>query len=183
MIRVIVSAANMRQMFRPCDPTFIADVCRAACCRSTTDPTGIAVTVTGPAEAERVSAQGAAVDLDTLRIQPVRRRCPFQDPATHLCGIHDGRQPFGCVASPFTLSPKNRLIVRNRYRMLKCYRAEGALPAYLAHPASLTAILGASQAAALTAHLDSGGGDWDAEVPDEIVGWLHSKNQHSKGGG
>jgi Fe-S-cluster containining protein len=181
MTRVTVSAASMRQLFRPCDPVFIAEVCKASCCRSTTDPTGIAVTVTDTVEADRIRAEGATVDPVTLRIEPVNRRCPFQDRDTHLCGLHDGRQPFGCVASPFTLSKRDTLIVRNRYRMLKCFKAEGAIPAYRAHPASLAIILGAEQAAAVTAHLDAGGGDYQADVPADVVAWLHGKNERSKG--
>lgn len=180
MIPVKVSSASMRQLFRPCDPVFIADVCHASCCRSTTDPTGIAVTVTDTAEADRIEREGATVDRVTLRIEPVRRRCPFQDPTTHLCDLHDGRQPFGCIASPFTLSKRDTLIVRNRYRMLKCYRAEGAIPAYLAHPLALATILGGEQATALREHLDGGGGDTLVEVRDEVVAWLHGKNERSK---
>ena len=173
---VKVSAAMMRQQFRPCDPEFIATTCKAACCRSTTSPTGIAVTVTDDLEADRVRALGAQVD--GLSIVAVNKRCPFQG-ADNMCSIWNTAQPWGCSVSPFTLNKNNTLIVRNRYRSLKCYRAEGSMPAYHAHRKALEALLGVDQTDALVAHLDAGGGDIHVAVDDHKVAWLHAKNSLS----
>ena len=176
MTTIKISAAMMRQMFRPCDPDFIAGTCKAACCRSTTAPSGIAVTVTDQDEAQRVTALGATVV--GLSIQAVNKRCPFQGD-DHLCNIWDTAQPWGCSVSPFTLNANNTLIVRNRYRSLKCYRADGAIPAYLAHHRALEAVLGAEQAAALVAHLNAGGGDIHMDIDHRHVDWLDAKNATS----
>jgi hypothetical protein len=177
-VPVKVSAASMRQMFHPCTTHFIRDVCQARCCRSTTDPTGIAVTVT-PLEAPRIRTLGATVG-DDLRIEPVDRRCPFQDPDTHLCRIHDDGEPFGCIASPFTLNAKNTLIVRNRYRFLPCYKAPGSMWAYVAHGRALDAIFGERQAAWIVWRLDGGSGDLKTFVRAEVAEWLHAKNVGSR---
>ena len=175
------SNKSMRQLFHPCTPDFIANVCHASCCRSTTDPTGIAVTVTGRKEAQRIKARGGTVDPHTLRIQPVNRRCPFQHADTHFCTIHDDDEPFGCIASPFTITTKGTIIVRNRYRMLKCYKAPDAIEVYRAHRRSLIHILGQDQATRLTDYLDAGGTeDFDVEIDDTIAGWLLDKSKRSK---
>jgi len=171
----------MRQLFHPCAPDFIANICKASCCRSSTDPTGIAVTVTGLTEAQRIEKRGGTVDRQTWRIQPVNKRCPFQDPETHLCTIHDDDEPFGCIASPFTITNRGTLIVRNRYRLLRCYRAPGAIEVYRAHRRSLNVILGNDQAAELTAYLDAGGSDdYPLDIDDRIAGWLLDKSERSK---
>lgn len=144
---VRVNVAAMRQPFHPCTPDFVRDVCQARCCRSTTDPTGIAVVVQR-VEIGRIEAAGGRVDRETLRIEPVGRRCPFQHTETHLCGLHETpAKPFGCRVSPFTINPNNTLIVRNRYRFLPCFKADGAVPVAVAHRASLVALFGDAGAA------------------------------------
>ena len=177
------SVKSMRQLFHPCAPDFIANICHASCCRSSTDPTGIAVTVTGPTEAQRIEGRGGTVDRRTWRIQPVNKRCPFQHPETHLCTIHDDDEPFGCIASPFTITNRGTLIVRNRYRLLRCYRAPGAIEVYRAHRRSLDIILGSVQAGQLAAYLDTGGtDDYPLDINDHIAGWLLDKSDRSKPG-
>lgn len=170
------------QLFRPCDPDFIRDVCHAACCRSTTDPTGIAVTVT-PVEIAGVIARGATVDYTTGRVNPVDRRCPFQHPETHLCNIHTTDDyPSGCLMSPFTINTNLTLIVRNRYRLLKCFKAADAVPVAIAHRASLERIFGAAATAVIIHHVTTGNDTTlhlDAD-PADIANLLH-KNHASKG--
>jgi len=76
-------------------------------------------------------------------LQPDKRGlCPFKND-NGLCNTHTDK-PFGCRASPFTLTTKGTLIVRNRYRMLKCYNTKDAIPVYEAHKESLLAIIGSS---------------------------------------
>jgi len=164
-----------RQPFHGCDPDFIRNVCHAACCRSSVAPSGIIVAVL-PQEHGELEARGAIVTDGLLGPAPGTRRCPFQHGATHLCGLHNTTaKPFGCIASPFTLNKHRTLIVRNRYRLLKCYRHPARqLPAYVAFRASLVLLFGTAEAARITGYLDDGGGDLEAQMPIEIVGWLES---------
>jgi Fe-S-cluster containining protein len=186
-VPVRVNIAAMRQMFRPCDPDFIRDVCHAKCCRSTTDPTGIAVTVTS-AEAVRLRKRGAVIDDATGRIEPVDRHCPFEaQDGSHLCTIHaDGEEPLGCVISPFTVNANGTLIVRNRYRMLPCFKAPGAQFVAVAHRRSLEYVFGEENAALVIRLVeDERNGDGDCvtlPVPRAIVRMLHHKNHASKAG-
>jgi hypothetical protein len=157
-VLVKVSAANARQRFHGCTPDYIRSVCHGACCRSTTSPTGTLITI-HPNEQAAVEAAGGTV-RDNLLV-PVNRRCPFQHDG--LCGLHgQDAKPFGCIASPFTLNRSGTLVVRNRYRRLRCYRDDRdgpAPPAYRAFRASLDLIFGPTVAQQLVDHLDAGGGD------------------------
>jgi hypothetical protein len=179
LVRVNITPLR-EQVFHPCTPDFIANVCHGACCRSTVDPTGIAVVVT-PAEAVRLRRRGATVDDQTGRIAPQDRRCPFQDATTHLCTVHTDDEPMGCAISPFTVNANGTLIVRNRYRLLKCFRADGAIPVAHAHRRSLDLIFGAAAATVIVNAVDRGS---DATltfpVPTRIVTMLHHKNTASK---
>lgn len=154
----------MRQQFNGCEPDYIRDVCHASCCRSSTDPSGTRIAV-APVEVISLARRGAVV-IDGY-LQSVARRCPFQA-ADGLCGLHGtGDKPFGCIASPFILTSRGTLIVRNRYRMLKCYRDGRRLPAYVAFRSSLDLLFGPAEAARIVAHLEAGGGDLTAQM----LGW------------
>jgi hypothetical protein len=159
-VSVKVSAASARQRFHGCELNYIRNVCKGACCRSSTAAGGTLVTI-HPSEQAAVEAAGAKVQNGM--IVSVRKRCPFQEKTTELCGVHDTpAKPFGCIASPFTLNSSGTLIVRNRYRSLKCFKDDRdgpAPPAYRAFRASLDIIFGADTAQRLVDHLDSGGGD------------------------
>ena len=74
-----------------------------------------------PSEQAAIEGLGGRVIDGLLQPKTGCRKCPFKTPE-HLCGIHfSGSKPFGCIASPFTLNANDTLIVRNRYRLLKCY--------------------------------------------------------------
>ena len=163
-----VSAAMMRQPFHPCDPDFIRDVCKARCCESSTAPGGTLITI-HPTEQARIEALGGRVRDG--RLEPSCRRCPFKTPE-NLCSIHGPSQPFGCIASPFTLTKKGTLVVRNRYRALKCFKAPGAVPIYKAHSVALAVILGWKGAVRLAAHLDAGGGDIQMPIDPAVAALL-----------
>lgn len=167
---ITVSAANARQLFHGCTTQYIADVCHGRCCRSTVNPRGIVVTIHRNEHAARqaITNLGGAIDSAGLVIpRPGEKACPAQTDG--LCSLHNTEaKPFGCIASPFTLNKGNTLIVRNRYRLLICYRdnRDGpALPAYKAFRDSLILILGTTQTDALTTHLDQGGGDYQCHIP------------------
>jgi len=163
----------MRQPFHGCEPDYIAEVCHGRCCESSTHPSGIMVTI-HRSEAAAIEAAGGVV-VDGF-LAAVDRRCPFKT-AADLCGLHgdgDNRtgvtgsgQPFGCVASPFTLNRNDTLIVRNRYRLLRCYK-DGDTPAYRAFATSLVALFGADRAEFLAAHLEAGGGDLYTVMAEDV---------------
>jgi len=170
MAAVRISSASMRQRFNGCDPDYIANVCHASCCRTSAHPSGIRVAV-HISDRAAIEARGAAVDDDGMMVpRSGEKRCPFQDGETHLCGLHfTPDKPFSCIASPFSLAPGGRtLIVRNRWRKLKCYEDGARLPAYVAFRSSLDLLFGAAQAAAICAHLEAGGGDLDAEMDERV---------------
>lgn len=184
---VRISAASMRQRFHGCTPQYIAQRCHGSCCRSASAPGGTLVTV-HRSEAAAVAASG--VEIVDGRIVPTpQRRCPNQT-AEDLCRVHGtDAKPFGCYASPFTLSSSGRvLVVRNRYRMLRCYKdplssAWGdaqdadAPEAYRAFEGSLTAVLGPEWAAYVTGWLDAGGGDVDVPLDPDVRSMLRDNDE------
>ena len=170
MTTVRVSARSMRQVFHGCEPDYIANVCKGACCRSSTSPTGTRIALL-PAEAARFVARGLPVVDGRLEPLAGARRCPYQGPA-NLCGLHDTPdKPFGCIASPFMLTTRDTLVVRNRYRLLRCYR-DGTQLAYQAFGTSLQLLFGPTEAARITAHLDAGGDDLTADMLPTSYGHL-----------
>jgi len=160
MPTVKISAKSARQIFHGCEPEYIATVCKGACCRSSAGP--ILVTLL-PREQQTFVARGYRV-ADNL-LEPGAKRCPFQN-GGNLCSLHGSAipgKPFGCIASPFMLSTKDTLIIRNRYRLLRCYK-DGVLPAYRAFRASLDLLFGEPEAERICALLDGGSGDFPAEM-------------------
>ena len=181
MTLVKVNLLALQQQFHECTPDFIRDVCQARCCRSSTDPTGIAVVVT-PTEAIRLRELGAEVDSKTGRVAPVCRRCPFQSAETHLCQLHNTEdKPRGCIISPFTINKHNRLIVRNRYRLLPCFKAEGSKPVYESHSQSLIEMFGKKNAQLLFESVQKEKeGFLILEMNDFLALSLKHKNEASK---
>jgi DNA modification methylase len=159
-VPVRVSAPMLKQMFHPCDQDYVQSVCRGRCCERSSG--GIMVTVHN-SERATIAAQGGIFDGKFLAAD-ARGLCQFKTP-THRCSIHATGQPFGCTASPFTLNDNDLLIVRNRYRLLTCYEAEGALPAYVAHRRSLDAIFGAEEAERIVGCIDAGEKEIAAAMP------------------
>lgn len=159
-----ISAAMMRQPFHGCTPEFIRDVCQGRCCRSPGAKTGTGTLITiHPSEVRRVERAGGVVEDGLLLPREGERQCPFQA-VDSLCGLHGTpAKPFGCIASPFTLNRTDTLIVRNRYRLLPCYKTEGAPPAYRAFEASLQLIFGERTAVLIAAILDR------PECPDSFA--------------
>jgi hypothetical protein len=168
---VKISAAMARQRFHGCDPDYIRDVCHAACCRTKANPHGMLVTI-HPSEREAIEQRGGKVVGSFLQPAPGAKGCPFQRGDDHLCSLHHtADKPFGCIASPFTLNKNDTLVVRNRYRMLVCYKDRGPtdkepLPAYRAFGASLRLIFGPTVATLITEQLDNGSGDLTVPIPE-----------------
>ena len=175
-VPVKVSAKMARQLFHGCDPDYIANVCHASCCQSSVHPSGTRIAV-HPSEVDGLVQLGATV-TDNY-IDPVNKRCPFKSPA-HLCGLHGtGSKPFGCIASPFTLTATDTLIVRNRYRSLRCYGA--GIPAYVAFRSSLDLIFGPDEARRVCDLLDGGGGDVSATATERAYMILRANAVTRKG--
>lgn len=179
-VAVKVSAAMCRLPFHGCEPDYIRDVCKAACCRSSTAKTGMVVTI-HPTEAERIKARGGVIIANLLQPKQGERQCPFMDKA-NLCSLHfTPDKPFGCIASPFTLTKQgDTLIVRNRYKLLRCYKAGKQIPAYRAFRASLDLIFGADEAARICGHFDAGGGDIVARMPRRSYDMLKENDLSKK---
>ena len=163
MVEVKISAAMARLRFHGCDPDYIRDVCHAACCKTSSQKSGTLITINED-ERAKIEARGGVV-IDG-RLQSPDKHCPFEDCTSHLCTLHfTPDKPFGCIASPFTLNKSGTLIVRNRYRLLRCYNVGPQLPAYIAFWASLDLIFGEAEAQRISDHLDAGGGDMAAQMP------------------
>lgn len=157
---VKVSAASARLMFTGCGPSCIAqNGCNGNCCDAPSRPSGCLVTI-HPFEQRRIEGLGATIAGGMIKPDPGARGCPFKKDG--LCSIHDsGPKPFGCRASPFTLNRNNTLIIRNRYKMLPCYRGPGQKePAYKAFRSSLDLLFSPAAVDDLVSHLEGGGGDW-----------------------
>jgi hypothetical protein len=162
---VNVSAACARLQFTQCGPACIAaNGCDGNCCDAPTRESGCMVTI-HPSEEAAIAKRGGRVVDGLLLPKPGARGCPFKQ--NGLCQLHDsGAKPFGCIASPFTLNAHGTLIVRNRYKLLPCYRGKGPKgPAYKVFATSLILLFGEHEAARLSAHLDAGKGDFVGVMP------------------
>lgn len=148
-VDVNVSVPMLKQKFQPCTADYIKDTCVGRCCEGTG---GIMVTIHKTEEA-RIKSLGA--DVKDGMIVPDNGLCPFKTPEG-LCSIHGDQKPFGCKASPFTLNANGTLIIRNRYRCMKCYDTDDAVPAYEAHKWSLEQIFGVAETAYIISTIKGG---------------------------
>lgn len=176
---VKISAKSARLEFHGCEPKFIREVCHARCCDAPTRPQGTLITI-GKEDRPAIEARGGQV-VDGL-LQTPDRVCPFKDGDSYLCALHgSGDKPFGCVASPFTLNANDTLIVRNRYKLLPCYKAGPRLPAYRAFASSLELLFGGPVVALLVDHLDIGRGDVMVPMLPESYRRLRENTKIHKG--
>ena len=163
-VKVKVSAKSLMLDFVPCSPGFINNVCKGKCCDAPSRTDGCLVTIHHD-ETNNIENRGGVIVDGLLKPLRGKKGCPFKK--SNLCSLHETKdKPFGCIASPFTLNKNNTLIVRNRYKMLPCYKAtEGKLPAYEAHNASLNLIFGKDESKKIVSHLNKGLGDIEAMMP------------------
>lgn len=176
---VTISAKSMRQKFHGCDPGYITSVCKGRCCH-TGDYGTLAVVM--PDEIPLFEAAGGKVRdgfIDTT--EHPKAHCPLrQDDG--LCSIHfTGGKPRHCTISPFALSKRDMLIVRNRFRMLICYKDANApggtwLYAYQAFASSLELLYGQAEAIRIMHHFNGGGGNLVTQMPEERYAWLRYKD-------
>ena len=100
-----------------------------------------------------MEALGVKVEKGFMNI-PEGSRCIFHK-EDGLCGINNDK-PFGCRVSPFSLTSRDVLIVRNRFRMMGCFKQAGEkIPVYKAHPFALKTIFGDEGYAELVRKLET----------------------------
>lgn len=162
-IKIKVSLASLRQQFIPCNSEYINNTCHGRCCQGTD---GICVTIHNN-ERNHIKNLGGNIDDNGFLIPDSRGLCQFKND-NGFCNIHENGKPFGCAASPFTLNTNNTLVVRNRYRMLKCYRDEGnKLPVYEAHKFAFNSIFEANEVKRIIEAVNAGDDEFYAYISPE----------------
>jgi len=157
-VPVKISSKSARQLFKGCNINYIRSICKGRCCEGTNH---ISVAI-HPTEQARIESQGGIVKNGFLTPDG-RGLCPFKTD-DGLCKLHGtGNKPLGCIASPFDLNSNDTLIIRNRYRLLRCFK-NGTVPAYLAFQSSLDALFGKDSQTIIN-HLKNGGGDIIVSMP------------------
>ena len=168
-----ISNKSLRQPFT-CTEAFIQNVCKGACCRKSGGGTMITI---HPSEEQRFLDKGIEVKDHKI---VCGNRCPFQN-GDGLCILHPtGEKPFGCVASPFTLNKNGTLILRNRYRLFRCYKAEGAEPAYKTFRASLDIIFGKELAEHIVARVQESEDDFFVDIDEGVYNKLQENDAFKK---
>lgn len=178
-VPVRVSAAMMRLPFEGCSEDYIKTVCHGRCCHIKSLPVGTIIHLEQD-QIKPLEFRGVVVKKGVM--QTVDRKCVFHD-KDGFCKIHfTPDKPRSCIQSPFILTKKDTLIVRNRYRMLCCFKAPPAIPAYKAFRAALDLLFGKEEASRICQHLDKSGGDIEAamisdryvfnkKIAGEWIGW------------
>lgn len=156
-----ISRAMLEQRFQRCEPEYIKSTCRGRCCEGTN---GLMVTI-HPSEKERIEKLGAIIENGFIKDTEGNGICPFKKGG--MCSIHE-EKPLGCAASPFTLNKNDTLIIRNRYRILRCFKTPEAIPAYEAHFWSLCRIFGEEEATRIVQELKRGTEDIKAKMDYSI---------------
>lgn len=175
---VIVSARAARLKFQGCSPDYIANVCHGRCCWVQNGKQSSTTVYAEPDQRVALTVRGVKIGKDGVLKTRKDGKCFFQNEVGH-CGVHfeqnKGQQvkPRSCSISPWMLTKNGRLIIRNRYTLLRCYRAEPALPAYTAFRAGLVLLFGEDKAKEMVDHFENGGGDFRAEISEERYELMH----------
>jgi DNA modification methylase len=179
--KIKISPAYLKRMFHPCTENFIKNICFAKCCESSDKNKGVIVPIY-LTEQEKIIKLGGGI-VDNLLTPNENNKCPFKR-NDNLCSLHDNNnKPFGCIISPFTINNNDTLIVRNRYRLLKCYKVkEGKLPIYETHKQSLQFLFGNVQTDKIIKYIKDGIYDHDlyCEIDHEkydILKWNDHVNK------
>jgi 1-aminocyclopropane-1-carboxylate deaminase/D-cysteine desulfhydrase-like pyridoxal-dependent ACC family enzyme len=165
-IQVIISAKAARLPFEGCSADYIRNVCHGRCCWTTGENGKLTTTIfVEPDQLIQITQRGGVVQNGIIQTAS-SGKCRFQ--ATEgFCSLHNERSPEGkfvkprsCYISPWILTANNKLIIRNRYKMLRCFKAEPQLPAYRAFFSGLVMLFGVEQAQIIANHFDTGGDDY-----------------------
>lgn len=172
-VPVRIGERNARLEFQGCSPDYIRDVCHGRCCWTVGADRRISTTFyVEPDQRQEIVARGGEISpAGVVSTSACGGRCTFQG-ASGLCGLHSERsasggpvKPRSCTVSPWSLTSGGSLIIRNRYKLLRCYRAEPRVPAYLAFRSGLETLFGPDETARIVAHFDAGGGDYQTSLP------------------
>lgn len=138
-VKIKISTKSVNQKFIKCEKEYIVNNCKGRCCEGSDR---ILVSI-HKSEQNKFIKKGAKIKDGFL--VPVNGLCPFKT-KEGLCGTHQDK-PFGCIISPFTLNTNNTLIVRNRYRLLNCFKRKDVkkYPVYISHKQSLIYLFGKRQ--------------------------------------
>ena len=168
-----ISNKNMKLRFHGCDPDYIQSVCHSSCCNSSKYGTMITI---HPSEECKIRELGYEVSNGLLVCKDC---CVFKK--EFLCSLHNTEyKPFGCIVSPFTLNSNDTLIVRNRYKLLKCYEKSSGIPAYIAFKASLELLFEQEYYKTLRDHLDMHDSDIVLPIKNKIYQMLHDNDAIKK---
>lgn len=155
---VKVSNKCARLKWNGCQEDYIRNVCNGRCCKGHKAGDGWLVITTLPCERARLRGLGVTLRNGGIAPNPATGICPLQSTETGLCTEHlSNKKPLSCWLSPWKLSPQGVLIVRNRFKLFKCYREEPRLPTYVAYRASLEHAFGMGVTGELCKYLGSGG--------------------------
>jgi len=182
MMKIKVSVKSARETWNGCQVSYIKNVCGGRCCATGGGKSHIAIL---PSEEAGIRSLGGSVTNGVLDNKP-GGGCPFWKDG--LCSIHTtGMKPLTCWTSPFTLNANNTLIVKNRNRRLKCYKANPRTMTYKAYKSSLINMFGQGVADDIEMRLDAGATeDFFVEVPDskaDNLHWLINKTKESLANG
>lgn len=175
MRTIKVSYKSLIQQFHPCNKEFIKNVCHGACCEmhSGDNKTHIPV-LTG--EENGLKKYRPEIEVKN-GILSTGTRCIFQD-QEGLCAIHDKSEyPFACRVVPFALNKNNVLIIRNRWRLMKCFRVkEGKVPAYKAFRFNLEAIFDKEELGRIIKYIEIEKRDCEAFITGEVYKRMKEEN-------
>ena len=172
-VDVVISEKCARWEFQGCSEDYIRGTCNGRCCW-TTDEKGKTYTLIHVEEdqKEAIKKQGGCFRDDDIIQTGEDGKCVFQDKISGLCDLHcqqkeDGEslKPRSCFISPWILSKNNRLIIRNRYKLLRCFKTEPKIQAYIAFASGLKMLFGDNEYDKIYAHFNNGGGDYAAKIP------------------
>jgi 1-aminocyclopropane-1-carboxylate deaminase/D-cysteine desulfhydrase-like pyridoxal-dependent ACC family enzyme len=165
-IAVTISAKNAMLKFQGCTKDYILSVCHGRCCWVTTKDKKVNTTIYVEEDQRApLESLGASLDSGVISVG-VDGKCVFQT-CGGLCSLQNKRavsgaelKPRSCYISPWILTKNSKLIIRNRYKLLRCFKAPGSIPVYKAFNSGLVMLFGADEAAKITKHFDDGGGDY-----------------------
>lgn len=158
-IIIKLSVPMLKQMFHPCEISYIISTCKGRCCEGTNR----IMVIIHETEREQIEKLGGKVENGFI-LPDFRGLCPFKE-NKGTCKLHPDDKPFGCKASPFTLNKNNTLIIRNRYRLLRCYSCDNSLQAYKVHAWSLQQIFGLDEYEKIVIKIENSNQSIFAKIP------------------
>ena len=152
-VKVKISAKCVRMLFVQCDSFYVKNNCKGNCCRNSNKKLNVTI---APRERHYIESIGGRVRNGFLLPNEDGIWCPFQK-ENGLCAVHK-KAPVGCMVSPFNITVKNTVVIRNRNLSMKCHK-KGILPAYHVFKRSFDVMFGKRESKRICVHFDKGGSD------------------------